>query len=293
MNAPAPVRWAISPHDGRPHAFDPPQLDGFADRGYAEAVCGHDVNVGCPIEVNTPSGAICAHTMPGEHLRITEAPTGALCLACAMGAAAALPDPPADLGGWGGPPCAPAGAGRPLPPSAPGGGRSPPRGRQTSQLRPRHRDAPNRSRASFSSCTAQVFAVRVGESEKVLSSWSPNDWRSLASTPLGRSSDRAAAASATHSCRGLHRAGRHLTLRWQIAENDRAARAARRQLHHVQVLVGGVKVQSMTFTPDHLGDAERTVRRPCCRHPPGWAQRRTSAIATSARPRGIRVYLSH
>ncbi len=60
MSAPALVRWAISPRDGCPHAFDPQQLDGFADRGYAEAVCGHDVNLGCPIDVNTPSGAVCA-----------------------------------------------------------------------------------------------------------------------------------------------------------------------------------------------------------------------------------------
>ncbi len=83
MTTPA-LRWAVSPHDGACHALEPATAALAAVPGYAEALC--------------------AHTMPGEHLRITEAPTGALCLACAMGAAATLPDPPADLGGWGGPP---------------------------------------------------------------------------------------------------------------------------------------------------------------------------------------------
>jgi len=54
------MRWAISPHDARPHAFEAAQLDGKAERGYTDTVCGRTVIVGCPIEVDTPLGAVCA-----------------------------------------------------------------------------------------------------------------------------------------------------------------------------------------------------------------------------------------
>lgn len=60
MSVPA-VRWAISPHDGCPHAFDPVQLDGMAERRYAQALCGHEITLGCPVEVDTPRGAVCPY----------------------------------------------------------------------------------------------------------------------------------------------------------------------------------------------------------------------------------------
>jgi hypothetical protein len=49
-----------------------------------------------------------------------------------------------------------------------------------------------------------------------------------------------------HQLQALHRPGLHLALAGQVAEDDRAARAARRQLHHVHVLVPGVVVQLET-----------------------------------------------
>lgn len=82
------VRWAVSPHDGRCHAFPVEQATGKAERGYADGLCGHMV--------------------PGR-LMVADAPSGAICMPCASLVASALPDPgsggpPLDLGGWGGPP---------------------------------------------------------------------------------------------------------------------------------------------------------------------------------------------
>lgn len=67
------VRWAVSPHDGRCHAFAPEQADGAQQRGHAEALCHH--------------------TMPGR-LIVAEAPSGAICMQCATVVASELPDPP-------------------------------------------------------------------------------------------------------------------------------------------------------------------------------------------------------
>jgi hypothetical protein len=72
------VRWVVSPHDGRCHAFDPEAADGATERGYAAALCGH--------------------TVPGR-LVVADAPSGALCWPCATLVASELPDP-----GPGGPP---------------------------------------------------------------------------------------------------------------------------------------------------------------------------------------------
>jgi len=68
----APVfRWAVSPHDGYCHAFDPAQTDGATERGHPEAVCGHTI---------------------GARLILSEAPCGTLCASCAMAVAPEVAD---------------------------------------------------------------------------------------------------------------------------------------------------------------------------------------------------------
>lgn len=66
-------RWAVSPYDGACHALDPEHAALVPSLGYAEALC--------------------EHTMPGAGLKITDAPSGRLCVPCAVAAAEQLPDP--------------------------------------------------------------------------------------------------------------------------------------------------------------------------------------------------------
>jgi len=65
------VRWAVSPRDGQCHAFEPGQADGAAERGHAEALCGHPI---------------------AARLVVSEAPSGALCAYCAMAIAPEVQD---------------------------------------------------------------------------------------------------------------------------------------------------------------------------------------------------------
>jgi len=58
--SPAAVRWAVSPRDGYCHAFDRAQADGAAERGHAEAMCGHPIAARLTVS-DAPSGTVCAY----------------------------------------------------------------------------------------------------------------------------------------------------------------------------------------------------------------------------------------
>ena len=60
------LRWARSPDDGRLHLLQPAGVDLAAANGHAQAVCGHRV--------------------PAQGLTINGVPSGALCMACVIGA---------------------------------------------------------------------------------------------------------------------------------------------------------------------------------------------------------------
>ncbi len=67
------IRWALHPGDEHCHAVAPGDLRKSGTCGYAEALCGARV--------------------PGAGLESAERPWGVLCLPCAIGATADLPDP--------------------------------------------------------------------------------------------------------------------------------------------------------------------------------------------------------
>lgn len=69
----AGVLWAPSPHDGQCHAMRTAELEAAADRGWADAICGL--------------------TFPEAGLVPEDAPTGGLCLTCAIQVGSELPDP--------------------------------------------------------------------------------------------------------------------------------------------------------------------------------------------------------
>lgn len=60
------LRWARCPDDGRLHLLKPAGVDLAATNGHAEALCGQCV--------------------PAQGLTINGAPSGALCMACVIGA---------------------------------------------------------------------------------------------------------------------------------------------------------------------------------------------------------------
>jgi len=60
------LRWARCPADGRLHLLQPAGVNLAAASGHAQAVCGHRV--------------------PAQGLTINGAPSGALCMACVIGA---------------------------------------------------------------------------------------------------------------------------------------------------------------------------------------------------------------
>jgi hypothetical protein len=60
------LRWARCPDDGRLHLLQPVGVDLAAASGHAQAVCGHRV--------------------PAQGLTINGVPSGALCMACVIGA---------------------------------------------------------------------------------------------------------------------------------------------------------------------------------------------------------------
>jgi hypothetical protein len=60
------LRWARCPDDGRLHLLQPAGVDLAAASGHAQAVCGHRV--------------------PAQGLTINGVPSGALCMACVIGA---------------------------------------------------------------------------------------------------------------------------------------------------------------------------------------------------------------
>ena len=66
---------------------------------------------------------------------------------------------------------------------------------------------------------------------------------SLHSTPRSVSSAAGGLGVGDAQLEAADRARRHLALGGQVADDDRAARAARRQLDDVHVLVGGVVVE--------------------------------------------------
>lgn len=72
------VRWAVSPIDGRCHAFTIRTADRAATQGYAVALCRHAL---------------------ADRIIAADAPSGAICMGCAVLVASQLPDP-----GPGGPP---------------------------------------------------------------------------------------------------------------------------------------------------------------------------------------------
>jgi len=60
------LRWARSPDDGRLHLLQSAGVDLAAASGHAQAICGHRV--------------------PAQGLTINGVPSGALCMACVIGA---------------------------------------------------------------------------------------------------------------------------------------------------------------------------------------------------------------
>lgn len=67
-----PVRWAVSPLDGRCHAFTVATAQRAEMHGYAEALCSHTL---------------------ADRLVAANAPSGALCMPCAALVSSELPDP--------------------------------------------------------------------------------------------------------------------------------------------------------------------------------------------------------
>jgi hypothetical protein len=65
--------WALHPEDPHTHAILPDDLSRSPALGYAEALCGTQV--------------------PDAGLKTADRPWGVLCLPCAIGATADLPDP--------------------------------------------------------------------------------------------------------------------------------------------------------------------------------------------------------
>lgn len=67
------LRWALHPGDEHCHAVEPGDFRKSGTRGYTEALCG-------------------AH-LPSTELESADRPWGVLCIPCAIGATADLPDP--------------------------------------------------------------------------------------------------------------------------------------------------------------------------------------------------------
>ncbi len=66
------VRWAVSPIDGRCHAFTATTAARAAEHGYAVGLCSHAV---------------------ADRIIAAEQPSGAICMGCAALVASELPDP--------------------------------------------------------------------------------------------------------------------------------------------------------------------------------------------------------